>query len=416
MESICPSAAATAMLARARGQRAGRHMGKQAGKGASRRELLAVFGGLLAVACDNKAGGIVGAPADAGGKPDAGAVGQDAAAVGQDAATVVDVPVAADTGPTPDAAPETATAKPDTAAVAANPKPAPITPITPNESHYITSCCQLEKVDGKTWKLSIQDHGKEITAFTLAELEALPAKTKEHTLECIGTGPYGQAISNAIWTGLPLQELLATRGLTVPKGTFIQFLSADKFTTALPASDLAKPIWVVWRMNGQPLPHDHGFPARMLIPNRYGMKNPKWVQVIDLTDDDYKGFWEKGGWSNSAEYLPNAFIREPRGDVPLKAGLVQAVGTAYCGSDQVVADDVRVDKGPWTKATIDYGPGPDIWAVWHYDFTLKAGKHTLQARCTTKSGKMSYDDPAGSNPSSGAGYDGSMEVEIVLTA
>ena len=366
------------------------------------------LGALVWAACDDKTTGAANSAADGAGKPDAGALATDGASADMTTATPADAGTGA----------EVATAAPDAAkdalAAAVNPKPKPISPITSNETHYITSCCPLEVVDGKAWQLSIQDHGKEIAVFTLAELEALKTKTKEHTLECIGTGPYGQAISNAIWTGLPLQELLTTRGLQVPTSNFLKFTALDNFTTALPWSDLTKPLWLVWRMNGQPLPHDHGFPARMLIPDRYGMKNPKWVKIIDFIEEDYQGFWEKGGWSNSANYLPNTFFREPRGDVPLHAGAMQAVGTAYCGSDPVVAVDYRIDKGPWLPAQIDYGPGPDIWVLWHFDAVLTKGAHKLQARCTTKSGKQSSDDPNGTDPTSGAGYDGSMEVEIAV--
>lgn len=401
----------------------------------TRRDVLAVIGAAAVVACDRAAGNAApAAPADA--------AAADAAKVAAADGNAAETKVAADVAP-PQSVADAATgddrqvnvaddvqpeaAAPDAEQAEAQPAgtangdagpakefanfAAPIPPITANENHYITSCCGTPD-ESPGWMLQFVDHGKPMVSFTLAELNALPAKTREHTLECIGTSPYGQAISNAIWTGLPLQELLAAKKAIVPDAPFIKITALDDFSTGLPASDLAKPLWIVWLMNGAPLPKEHGYPVRMLVPGRYGMKNPKWIKTIEFGDTAYLGFWETKGWSDSAVYKPNTFIKFPVEGTPLAVGKTRVQGTAYAGSDPVTKVDIRVDTGPWQPAVFDYSKGADIWTLWHFDVQLPKGTHLIQARCTTASGAQSSEKAAGSNAGDGAGYDGSMQILV----
>lgn len=285
-------------------------------------------------------------------------------------------------------------------------------PITPNEQFYITSCCGNPVVDAATWALSIQTLGVEIARIGYATLRMLPARKKEHTLECISAGPGYLAISNAIWTGLPLNEVFDAMNVTVPAGTIeLVFRSVEGYSASLPVTDLEKPVWLVWLMNGVELPPEHGYPVRLLVPGRYGMKNPKWITSIDFVDQPFTGYWDQQGWSKEATYLTNTLVHSPLGEVP--AGAIVAHGTAFAGSDPVVSVDVSVDDGPWNPATLDYSPGPDIWTLWHYDMDLEPGTHRLQARCKTQSGSQS--GPSDQPTYYLAGYDGSGLVIFDVT-
>jgi hypothetical protein len=133
------------------------------------------------------------------------------------------------------------------------------------------------------------------------------------------------------------------------------------------------------------------------------MKNPKWITSIDLVDQPFAGYWDRLGWSKKAEYQANALIHVPIADVP--AGELVAVGTAFAGSDPIVSVEVSVDGGEWRPAVRDYGPGADVWTLWHYDVVLEPGIHTLQARCATRSGRRS--DPASDDLNYYDGYGGS---------
>src|ERR1019366_5939069 len=288
--------------------------------------------------------------------------------------------------------------------------PMPLTsygPITPNEHFYITSSSSNPEVDASTWALSIQNRGVEIASIDYTTLSRLPARTKEHTLECISAAPYYLAISNAIWTGLPLTEVFGAKGVQVSPGTVeLVFRSVEQYYTSIPVADLQKPVWLVWLMNGVPLPTEHGYPVRLLVPGRYGMKNPKWITSIDFVDQPFTGYWDQQGWSKDAVYQTNALVHVPFEDVP--AGELVAAGTAFAGSDPIISVEVSLDGGDWHSATLDYNPGPDIWTLWHYDMVLEQGSHTLQARCTTRSGNKSDPSSDDSNPMDGYGSSGSF--------
>lgn len=284
-------------------------------------------------------------------------------------------------------------------------------PVTSAAEFYVTSCCGTPDVDAATWSLTIRDRGTIVGSFGLTELAALTPRDREHTLECISAGPYNLAISNGVWTGLPLTEILEALGIPEPEGALeMAFTAADDYTTSLPVAEL-QGMWLVWKLNGEDLPPEHGYPARLLVPGRYGMKNPKWIVEIDFVDEAVIGFWESRGWSNTAEYRVNTLVHQPTRLGSWPAGALRLLGSAFAGRDPVVAVEVRIDGGAWQSAKIDYAPGADVWTLWHFDWDADAGTHTLQARCTTASGVQS-----GGAESTGylEGYDGSMEVEVEI--
>jgi hypothetical protein len=290
-----------------------------------------------------------------------------------------------------------------------------IEPITPNDDFYVTSCCGTPVVDRDAWSLTFKAAGTVLATADLVDLEGMGPRDREHTLECIGAGPTHQAISNTIWTGLPLTEVLAALGIEVPASAVeMKFTSADEYTTSLPIGDLDKPVWLVWRMNGEPLPEKHGTTARLLVPGRYGMKNPKWIVELEFVDEPYLGFWETRGWSNSAEYAANTFVRDPVDNLSVSAGTVEMVGTAYAGSDEIETVEVTTDGGEtWAAAELTYQNGPDVWTLWRFSWDASPGVYRIQARCTTKSGAQSGDEYGTGTLD---GYDGSMVVDVEVTS
>ena len=287
-----------------------------------------------------------------------------------------------------------------------------IAPVTPNEDFYVTSCCGTPDVDAATWALVVRVRGEEVARVDLAGLQAAAAVVDiEHTLECISANPYNRAIGNAIWTGASLAAVLDALGVTVPpEAVELKFTSADAYTTAIPVGDLPN-LSIVWAMNGAPLPPEHGYPARLLVPGRYGMKNPKWIVEIDLVDTPWVGFWEERGWSNEAFYKPNSLVLVPsRLEAIVEAGPVRVLGSAFAGTDPVVRVEVAVGDGAWEEAVLDYAPGANVWTLWHVDLELAVGTHLVRTRCTTASGAVTAENPEGTDPLEG--YDGGMELAI----
>ena len=289
--------------------------------------------------------------------------------------------------------------------------PDPISIITANDDFYITSCCGTPEISGSSWSCPIRDGSDTLATLELAWLESQESRYKEHTLECISANEYNPAISNAIWTGLPLNEIFEALGVTVPDDAVeLVFTCEDGYTESLPIGDLDLPVWLVWGMNGETLPAKHGYPVRLLVPGRYGMKNPKWIIDMFFSTEPYSGFWEAYGWSKTAEYKANTLVRSPERRGTVESGELRIQGTAYAGSDRVMTVQVQVDDGEWQDATLDYNPSPDIWTLWHIDISLAPGEHSILTRCTTESGATTGDDPEGSDSLSG--YDGGMEIEV----
>lgn len=287
-----------------------------------------------------------------------------------------------------------------------------IEPITPNEHFYVTSYRGSWPVDTTTWALTIDGMVSASAKLDHAALLALPGREREHTLLCISAGPTYPAISNTIWTGLPLAEVFSALGLTVdPGATYIHLFGDDGYQTQIPASDLQdREIWLVWIMNGEPLPEAHGYPARLLVPGRYGMKNPKWITGIRPSNEPLVGTWEASGWSDDCTVRPGGFLLWPGifDDVP--AGDNYLVGAAFCGEVPVSKVEVQVDDGPWEEAELAYG-GPSVWALWCQPWTATVGQHTVRVRVTAENGATSQEAWDGSDR---GGWGGILErvVEV----
>jgi DMSO/TMAO reductase YedYZ molybdopterin-dependent catalytic subunit len=291
-------------------------------------------------------------------------------------------------------------------------------PVLSNADFFVTSCCGTPQVDRASWRLSVVDRTSGQAAVRaevdLATLLDLPARQKEHTLQCIGSGPSNQAIGNAVWTGLPLPELLALLGVDVPPGAlWLKMTGADDYADAVPIEDLDRPMWLVWGMNGELLPEDHGTTVRILAPGRYGIKNPKWLVELAFIDEPFTGYWEERGWSDDATYRANALIVAPAQGGLVEAGPARILGTAFAGGQDIATVEVSLDGGQtWTPAELTYQNGPDVWTLWSFDWQATEGEWTIQARATTEGGEQSAADPDGTDRL--GGYDGSMQITVTV--
>lgn len=296
-------------------------------------------------------------------------------------------------------------------------QPRIIPDIVDNDDFYVYSYSTPPEVDRERWTCALKVDDAVAGTLDLATLQSLPLREKEHTLQCIGSTPRLQLIGNAIWGGLPLREVFEALGIVLPDtSTTLVFRGADQYHAAIPFSDLDDgPVWLVWEMNGEPLPDLHGSPARLLVPGRYGVKNVKWPVSIEVQATPHVSYWTTLGWDEFAEYKANAFIASPPDASTLDASPVLVVrGTAFAGDDPIVSVEVSVDDGPFEPAGLDYAPGADIWAVWSFAWRPTEGIHTLQVRATSESGETSEPNPGGTNPLHG--YDGSMKITVKVEA
>lgn len=297
--------------------------------------------------------------------------------------------------------------------------------VSPTRDFYVQSAFGTPELDAASLVLEILDRGQPVGTITPDDLEGLAAREREHTLQCIGSNPRVLYIDNAHWEGLPVREVLTELGIPVPEGALeLVFRCFDDYHTSIPASDLDglspetgsdEPLWLVWRMNGEPLTLAHGAPFRFLTPGRYGTKNPKWPISLDFADEAHTGYWEGRGWSNAATYRTNSFVFGPPSMSEVEPGVVRVLGSAFAGPRDIERVEVTTDGGAtWTEAQIDYQPGGHVWTLWSYDWTLDApGVYELQARATDVDGGVTSLNPDGTDQRSG--FDGGMVLELTVT-
>lgn len=293
--------------------------------------------------------------------------------------------------------------EPDPPATPAPLGPDSLPPITANEDFYVTSYFGMVDVDPAAWSLTLRRRGEDVGTIGYDELSTLAGTTFEHSLVCVESRPDRQRLDNARWSGLPLGEALAAFGLSLdPEALWFRVDCADGYSVGFERADLDRPLYLVWRMNDQVLPVDHGFPARLLAPGLYGWLNPKQIVAIDQIDAPFEVPWmpfiqhylEESGLSTASdpaarEIGPQALVVLPTQAHFVEAGRgVRVLGKAMGGRDPVVVVECSVDDGvSWSPAEITYAPGPDRWTLWRFVFTPPApGTYALLTRATTASG------------------------------
>ena len=255
--------------------------------------------------------------------------------------------------------------------------------ITPTKNFYsVTKNLIDPDVAESSWRLQVGGQVDAPYALTVSDLRSLPSVEQAVTLECIENPVGGHLISNASWTGVRLRNILE-RARVQPSVARITFSSADGYEESLAVEDAMKPeVLVAYAMNGESLPRKHGFPARLIIPGRYGMKNIKWLEKISTTGDlAYRGYWGQRGWDNDAYVRTTSQIAIPTSLGEIIVGeVVQTGGIAYSGDRGIFRVEFSYDGGEtWQEATLAPALSPYSWVLWTTQWAPK-----LDARTTIK--------------------------------
>ena len=307
------------------------------------------------------------------------------------------------------------------AAVTAAPLPAPlqvpgITPfITPSQFFYrIDTALQVPQLDPDHWTLRIDgmvDH-----PFTLSfdELLALPLEESRTTLACVSNYVGGDLIGNATWLGYPIRTLLQRAG---PRSDADMVLStsSDGFTAGTPLTALTdqRNAILAVGMNGEPLPLEHGYPVRMVVPGLYGyVSATKWVTKLKVTRFDRDtAYWTHQGWSARGPVKLSSRIDVPRANATVKAGTVAVAGMAWHQHVGISAVQVRVDDGDFNDAELGAVESADTWVQWVYRWKATRGSHKLTVRATDASGEVQTSRVAGVVPD---GATGLHQIEVTV--
>lgn len=299
-----------------------------------------------------------------------------------------------------------AVAEAQTSAVAATAGISPL--VTPNGEFYLIDTALLRpQVDPGNWSLKIKGMVDRELTFSYDDLLARATTVAPVTLSCVSNEVGGKLVGNAVWQGVPLVELLDEASVQ-PGATQVASRSVDGWTCGFPteAAFDGRTALVAVGMNGEPLPLDHGFPARLVVSGLYGyVSATKWLSEIELTTlEAFDGYWIPRGWAKLGPVKTQSRIDTPRRGARLTAGEVAVAGVAWAPHTGIAKVEVQVDEGPWREATLGDALGPDAWRQWVLSWPATAGRHTLRVRATDAGGATQTDERLPPAPDGATGW------------
>lgn len=258
-------------------------------------------------------------------------------------------------------------------------------PITPVSDFYVVSKNLLgTSVDMGRWKVNVIGSGSHVSQPDLQEFMAMPAMELTTTLTCISNLIGGDLIGTARWTGVRLRDVI---GVPTP-GESIQsvvFTGWDDYTDSIPIDRaLADTTLLAYAMNGQPLPPEHGYPLRLIVPGLYGIKNVKWIKGIEVASHGTVGYWQARGWSDLARVQTESQIDLPLDGASLVVGPIAIGGIAFAGDRGITQVELSADNGnTWVATALTQPVGPLTWTAWSTTWQpASGGNYQLVVRAT----------------------------------
>ncbi|MDN5550164.1 MAG: molybdopterin-dependent oxidoreductase [Brevibacterium aurantiacum] len=283
--------------------------------------------------------------------------------------------------------------------------------ITPNDDFYrIDTALIPPSVDAASWSLRIHGMVDEEVTITMDELLELPLEEHRVSLTCVSNEVGGDLVGNATWLGYPVRELLK-RAKPQDGADMVLSTSDDGFTASTPLETLTddRASLLAVGMNGEPLPRDHGFPARLVVPGLYGFVSAtKWVTELEVTRfADKEAYWTTRGWSTHGPVLVASRVDVPRAGAqvnPNKDGQIVTAGMAWAQHVGIAEVRVRIDSGDWHTAELSEELNSDTWRQWRCAFDdLESGSHTVTVRAVDADGNVQISERRPAIPGSATG-------------
>lgn len=278
--------------------------------------------------------------------------------------------------------------------------------LTPNAEFYrIDTALIVPEVDPADWELRIHGMVAREVRITWDDLLALPLEESVTTLTCVSNTVGGDLIGNARWLGYPIRELLA-RAEPDADADMVLSSSIDGFTASTPLEVLTddREAILAIGMNGEPLPLEHGFPVRMVVPGLYGyVSATKWVVDLEVTRfDRATAYWTTRGWTERGPVKLESRIDVPRSDIA--AGDTVIAGVAWQQHVGVSGVEVQIDEGDWEPADLAAAVSDDTWVQWSFPWSATAGRHRIRCRAISADGTTQTADVAPPAPDGATGY------------
>ncbi len=282
-----------------------------------------------------------------------------------------------------------------------------LTPIImPNDRFYrIDTSLLTPSVDTSTWSLRIHGLVDRETTLTWAQLIALPIFEQYVTISCVSNEVGGKLVGNAKWTGVRLRDVLAIAGVQ-PAATQLVGRSVDGWTAGMPTAwvmDPSREPMIALKMNDEPLPPIHGYPARLIVPGLYGyVSATKWLKELELTTlESFDGYWVPLGWAKEAPILTQSRIDTPHGGIA--PGQVHVAGIAWAPDRGISRVEVAID-GVWRDARMSTPLADTTWVQWVTDWDAALGSHVLMVRATDGTGVVQTEIQSPPAPDGARGY------------
>lgn len=258
--------------------------------------------------------------------------------------------------------------------------------LTPTGSLSVQSYDRIPRVEADAWRLHIHGLVDHELDLSLENLRAFPKIESMRTLECIGNPVGGPLIGNVKWAGIEAAAVWDQVGIR-PEAVRARFEAEDDYSTSVEMKWITQPgVLLVYELNGEPLPPEHGFPLRILMPGLYGQKMPKWIREIEFIDHAHSGYWESRGWSDVATVQTNSIIRQPENLERVPQGGVPVFGVAFAGLRRITRVEVRIEDGDWMEAELLQDPSTLVWTQWSYVWPATPGNHKVSVRATDADG------------------------------
>lgn len=284
-----------------------------------------------------------------------------------------------------------------------------VTPfVTPNGDFYrIDTALSVPQLTDTDWVLRV--HGMVEEEFELSFQDLLDADLIERyvTLTCVSNPVGGYLAGNAKWLGYPMREVLA-RAKPLDGADMVLSTSSDGFTasTPLPVLQDERDAMLAIAMNGEPLPVEHGFPVRMVVPGLYGyVSATKWVVDLEVTRfAEQTAYWTDRGWSEKGPIKTMARVEVPKSFAQVENGSVMLGGVAWSQQRGITKVEVSIDGGDWQPVTLAAQASLDTWRQWSHEVSLEPGLHTVRARATDAVDGLQTDQRADTVPNGASGW------------
>jgi DMSO/TMAO reductase YedYZ molybdopterin-dependent catalytic subunit len=291
--------------------------------------------------------------------------------------------------------------------------------ITPNGQFFSIAHYDVPSIDDKAWRLDVSGLVRKPITLTLDQLKGMPRQEVVSTIECSGSNGlpfFISAIGNAKWAGTSLASLLRSAEVknsatevvffgadageeTVRQGTPLEFKFMSNFARSMSIEDAMNPVNILcYEMNGAPLPPANGYPVRLIAPGWYGVANVKWLTRIELRNTRYEGRFmgrdyvtireeQRGDKAIMTETLVGRMLlKSAPARLVLNDGRYRIDGMAWGGPIQTV--EVKIDDGPWTKASLEDNNSDFAWRLWSLDWSPSPGEHTITSRAIDTAGNV----------------------------